>query len=119
MENNLVWKEMPNGASAPHVRIDRDVYSRVRKFLARDLRDAHANPHKCVLAEYDLVQSEAIVKRRDPYGYDTVPQLIVAVLTGWYWVKDYFRPIYYANSAGLRLIAKYGYPHKAYASLSS
>jgi hypothetical protein len=119
MNNNLIWKDMPNGASAPHILIRRDIHAKVRRFLARDLRDAHDNPSRCVLPEYDLVQSDPIVKRRDPYGYDTLPQLIFAVLTGWYWMKDYFQPVYYANTEGLELIAEYGCPHKAYASLSS
>jgi hypothetical protein len=119
MESNLTWKELPNGASAACIVIRRDIYGKVEKFLARDLREAHDNPRRCVRPEYNHVQSEPIVKSRDPYGYDTLPQLIFAVLTGWYWMKDYFRPVYYANSEGLRLIAEYGCPHKAYASLSS
>lgn len=119
MENNLVIVRTASGGVAPRIFIDPSVRKKVDKFLARDEREFHDNPAKCVIPEYDRVQSAPLVKRRDLYGYDSWIGTLFATLSGWHFVKHHFRPLYRANSEGLRLIAEYGCPHRAYASLTS
>jgi len=117
MKNNLVFVSMASSCISPRISIDASIRKRIDKFLARNEREFHENPSKCVLPVYDVEQSQPIIKTSDRYGYDTLFEAIVSLLSGWHFVKHYFRPLYRANSEGLRRIAECGCPHKAFASL--
>lgn len=119
MENNLVVVRTASGGLAPRIRIDPDILPKVQEFLARDLSEFQACQIKCVMAEYDVSQSAPIVRRWYKNGYDSFFGGLLSVLTGWHFIRGRYRPLYRANSRGLRLIAEHADPHKAYASLMS
>ncbi|HEV7843138.1 MAG TPA: hypothetical protein VGO69_05540 [Pyrinomonadaceae bacterium] len=115
--NNLTWIKTVNGGSSPAIAIERSVFEKVAPFIAKDEREFHDNPDRCVIPAFDSVQSEPLRLASDSYGYDTLVGALLALVTGWHFVKPYVRRLYYANSEGLHLIAEYGSPRKAYASL--
>jgi hypothetical protein len=117
MKSNLILRRTPSGGSAPFIVIEKDVYPRVKKFLAKDERDFHDNPARCVIPTSNLEQREPLVKGYDPYGYKTAFRAVIASLSGWHRIKRHVRPLYYANSEGLRLIALHGSPREAFKSL--
>jgi len=117
MKNNLVVVNTASGGIAPRIRIEASIQAKLDRFLARDLNEFRVNRVKCVIAEYDVSQSEPIVRQLYKNGYDSFLGAMLAFLTGWHFIRRINRPLYWANSEGLRLIAEYGDPHKAYASL--
>lgn len=118
--NNLGVIKTPSGGSAWVIALEPDVVAKMGHYIAKDMNDHARNPKRCVIPEFDTLQSVPIV-RTHLSGYDTLLGATLSYFTGWHFVwkrlLPYFRPLYYANSEGMRLIAKYGDPHKAFASL--
>lgn len=117
--NNVGFVKTKNGGTAFAVIIEKEVFEKVEKFLARGEKDFHRNPKRCVIPAYDSAQTVPLRRSADSYGYDSLPGAMVSVMTGWHFIKPFVRPLYYANSEGLRLIAKFGSPRKAYNSLGN
>ncbi len=117
MENNTVTVLTPTGGIAPAIRIDPGVRAKVERFLARNLDEFRVNRSKCVIAEHDVSQLTPIVRQLYKNSYGSFLGAILSLLTGWHFIRCRYRPLYWANSDGLRLIAKYGDPHRAYAAL--
>jgi hypothetical protein len=117
-DNNLVFVRGENGGTSPAILFEKPVYEKVEKFLAKDVFEFYRDTSRCVLPEYDSVQSVPIIKQRLEFGYATPWAVMISVFTGWHLIRKYFKPsLYRANSEGLRLIAELGSPEKAYASL--
>lgn len=118
--NNLGVIRTSNGGSAWVIALEPDVIEKIGQFVVRDDFEHLRDSRRCVIPQYDLLQSTPIV-RSHTEGYRTGLGCALALITGWHMIwrrlLPYVRPIYYANSEGMRLIAKYGDPHKAYASL--
>lgn len=110
----------PNGASAWVIALEPDVVAKMGHFIADDETHHFRDKKKCVIPTYDRLQSVPII-RAHLSGYKTALGCVLSHFTGWHFIwkrlLPTFRPYYYANSEGMRLIAKYGDPHKAFASL--
>ena len=118
--NNFGIVRRPNGACAWVIALEPDVVAKMGHFIADNEMHHIRNPKRCVIPTFDLLQSTPIIRTHEG-GYYTALGCVLAHLTGWHliWKRllPYVRPLYYANTEGMRLIAKYGDPHKAYASL--
>jgi len=117
MKNNLVLVRTANGGIAPSVAVDKSVYKVVEKFLARDLYEFRQNPSRCVIAEFDYAQSVPLVRQSVAMGYRTLLETVIAVVTGCHFTRPVYHSLFWANSEGLRLIARHGSPRKAFSSL--
>jgi len=118
MKDNLAFVRTKSGGLAFAVVIEKSVLKKVERFLIQDQGKLGDDPIRCVIPEYDSAQSQPIIKIRVSMGYNTFLGAAVSVFTGWHFIRKNSRPIYRANSEGLRLITEYGSPEKAYASLS-
>ncbi len=117
MRSNLAWVRTPNGGSAPAVAIDRQTFAKVEKYLARDADVFRRNPTRCVIPEFDHVQEKPLVLQHINFGYPSLSEAVISVLSGWHFLRNAFGPkLYRANSTGLRLVATHGSPSKAYAA---
>lgn len=119
MENNLVVVRTASGGIAPRIRINPDVLCGVRDFLAQDFLEFLSDQRKCVIAEFDVSQSIPITRTLYKNGYSSFWSGLLSVVTGRHFIRGRYRPLYRANSEGLRLIRDHGDPHRAFASLAS
>ena len=118
MKSNLIFVDTESGATASALVIDQALYKKVQPFLAWDMKEFQHDPSRCVMPEYNHRQTQPLVRRSVTVGYDTAFHALLALLTGYHFFRSW--PfLYRANSEGLRLIAEFGSPSKAYAFLMS
>jgi hypothetical protein len=87
MKNNLGWIKTKSGGSEPVVVLEEDVVAKIGHRIAYGgLREFFQNQEKCVIPEYNSVQSEPLVRVRENVGYDTAFGCLLAVVSGWHFI---------------------------------
>lgn len=109
---NLKCIRTSSGGIAPALAIDKPIYEAIKGHLAKNLDELRADGSKCVIAEFDTVQSVPIVRKSVKVGSRTLGSAIVGFFTG----RSMRRWVYWANGEGLRLIAHHGSPARAFAA---
>lgn len=117
---NLGVIKTPNGGSAWVIALEPDVFAKMGQFIADDEMHHRKDKTKCVIPTFDRLQSVPLI-RSHLSGYKTALGCVLSHFTGWHFIwkrlLPHIRPYYYANSEGMRLIAQYGDPHKAFAAM--